>query len=253
MYNKCNNEPHKTNVYHCSNDKDITTVCCCQGPQGIPGYPGIPGPQGIPGPPGIPGSLNNTAICFTYAQLAHVIEQIILYYPTTVIVAYATGFTFAGLQGLPVELYSSPQGTYGGLFVVSDAGQIGAMPLNQITAINLGSGVSYNSAITYLSQPVFPSGCDTNIITAIHDYLPILTPVTVYMGTAISVTGIVFKNEYGMLVVADDSLGNNASFIPVTNITGIIPTFAAATDLSEHNTDYKSKIVLSYVDLNKKM
>lgn len=206
-------------------------------------YTGPPGPPGPFGPPGRPGNLNDTAVSFTYAQLAHVIRQIIQYYPTTVLRAYATGFTFAGLEGTPVELFSSADGTYGGLFVIEESGDTGAVPLQSIASIALGSGVAYNPAITYLPKPIFPAGCDTNIVTAIHDYLPLFTPVTVYMGTVIEVTGVVFKNVYGMLVVADDTAGNNPSFIPVTNITGFVPTFTASASKAAAST---SNLVISY-------
>jgi len=212
-------------------------------------YPGPPGPTG---PSGLPGNLNNTAASFTYAQLAHVITQIIQYYPTTVLRSYGTGFTFAGLEGTPVELYSSPDGTYGGLFVISESGDIGAMPLQSIACITLGAGVPYNPAITYIPKPVFPAGFDTNIVTAIHDYLPVSTPVTVYMGTVIDVTGIVYKNVYGMLVVTDDVLGNNPSFIPVTNITGIIPTFTSSAAKTAKVVGITSKLALTYEAIQNK-
>lgn len=199
----------------------------CPSPQ-VYYYTGPPGPPGPFGPPGRPGDLNETAVSFTYAQLAHVIEQIIYYYPTTTLLAYATGFTFAGLEGTPVELFSSPDGTYGGLFVVEEGGESGAVPLQSIASISFGAGIAYNPAITYLPKPIFPEGFDTNIVTAIHDYLPLHTPVTVYMGSVISATGIVYKNEYGMLVLAADTLGNSPKFIPVTNITGIVPTVTSS-------------------------
>lgn len=210
-------------------------------------YPGPPGPPGPFGPPGKPGNLNDTAASFTYAQLAHVIKQIIRYYPTTVLRAYSAGFTFAGLEGTPVELYSSADGTYGGLFVIKEGNDTGAIPLQSITSITLGSGIAYNPAITFIPKPIFPEGCDTNIITAVHDYLPIFTQVTIYMGTVIEVTGIVYKNVYGMLVVTDDSSGNNPTFIPVTNITGIIPTFTASVSKAASKTsDSLSNFILSY-------
>jgi hypothetical protein len=134
-------------------------------------YPGPPGPTG---PSGLPGSLNNTATSFTYAQLAHVITQIIQYYPTTVLRSYATGFTFAGLEGTPVELYSSPDGTYGGLFVISESGDIGAMPLQSIVCITLGEGVAitrplrifqsrYSSRLRYQYR-----NCDTRLFTGFY-------------------------------------------------------------------------------------
>ena len=163
-------------------------------------YTGPPGPPGPFGPPGAPGNLNDTAVGFVYAQLAHVLTQIIKYYPTTVLHAYVTGFAFtlAGFEGIPVELYSSPDGTYGGLFVVQESESKGAVPLQSIALLSYTGGTPYNTAITYLPKPTFPQGFDTNIVTAVHDYLPLFTPVTVYTGTAVAVTGVVYKNVYGM-------------------------------------------------------
>lgn len=220
----------------------------CSNPQ-IYYYTGPPGPPGPFGPPGTPGNLNDTAVSFVYAQLAHVLTQLIKYYPTTVLDVYVTGFafTFAGFEGTPVKLYSSPDGTYGGLFVVEDSGAMGAVPLQSIALLNYKGGIPYNTAITYIPKPTFPQGFDTNIVTAIHDYLPLFTPVTVYTGTAVTVTGIVYKNVYGMLVIADDSAGNNPSFIPVTNITGIIPTFAdSASSSTVEKSGSVSKLIISY-------
>lgn len=209
-------------------------------------YTGPPGPPGPYGPPGRPGNLIDTAISFTYAQLANVLAQIVRYYPTTVLRAYATGFTFAALVGTPVELYASPDATYGGLFVVEESGDRGAIPLSSISSVTFLGGVPYNLAISYLPKPVFPTGFDTNIVTAFHDYLPVGTPVSVYMGSVVQVDGIVYKNVYGMLVVADDMLGTNPSFIPVTNITGIIPTFASLAGAAAKAFETKSGLVLTH-------
>lgn len=209
-------------------------------------YTGPPGPPGPFGPPGKSGNLNDTAVSFTYAQLANVLTQIVRYYPTTELRAYATGFTFAALVGTPVELYASPDATYGGLFVVEESGDRGAIPLQSISSITFLGGVSYNLAISYLPKPIFPTGFDTNIVTAIHDYLPVGTPVSVYMGSVVQVDGIVYKNVYGMLVVADDMTGINPSFIPVTNITGILPTFASAAGAAAKALDAQSGLVLTH-------
>lgn len=209
-------------------------------------YTGPPGPPGPSGPPGFPGNLDNTAVSFSYAQLAHVIEQIIKFYPTTTIKAYTPGFSFAGLVGTPVELYSSPESTYGGLFVIEDETGSGAIPLQSIATINLGEGVAYNPAINYIPKPTFPEGCDKNIITAVHDYLPISTPVDIYSGCVIQTTGIVYKNEYGLLVLADDTFGNNPTFVTIANIRGIIPDFSAkVTDTTKLKPRAKSKLILT--------
>jgi hypothetical protein len=222
----------------------------CPNPQ-IYYYSGPPGPPGPFGPPGPPGNLNDTALSFVYSQLAHVITQLIKYYPTTTLSVYVKGFafTFAGYSGTPVELYSSPDGTYGGLFVIQESGYTGAVPLQAIASIIFTDGIPYNTAITYLPKPKFPQGFDKNIVTSIHDYLPIFTPVVVYTEGAATVSGVVYKNVYGMLVIADDTAGNNPIFIPVTSITGIIPSFTTSTSTSGPvpvKDISNSKLIISY-------
>jgi hypothetical protein len=72
------------------------------------------------------------------------------------------------------------------------------------------------------------------------------------MGTVIEVTGIVYKNVYGMLVVTDDVLGNNPSFIPVTNITGINPTFTSSAAKTAKVVGITSKLALTYEAIQNK-
>lgn len=163
----------------------------------------------------------DTALCFSYAQLANVITQLIRLYPAAIMNIYTKGFNAASISGPPAELYASPDATYGTLFVLN-GGDYGAVPLNTITAIGLPQGTVYDPSITYLPTPAFPAGCDKNLITAYHDYLPVSTPVTMYMGTVIQTAGVVYKNEYGLLVLADDMQGTNPVFIPVINITAIV-------------------------------
>lgn len=165
----------------------------------------------------------DTAICFSFAQLAHIIEQIIQLYPTNVITVFTTSFSPSAITGTPYQLYSSPEGTYGGLFILLDNGQEEAIPLNAITAIYTGNGTVYDPSITYLSPPTFPQGCDTNIITAYHDYLPLETDVQMYIGSIIQASGTIYKNEYGLLVLSDAD-GNTPVFVPVINIRVILPT-----------------------------
>lgn len=163
-----------------------------------------------------------SAICFSYAQLAHVIEQLITLYPTNVITVFRKGFNAPAITGTPYQLFSSQEGTYGTIFILLDNGQQEAVPLNAIVAIYTGDDTVYDPSITYLPTPQFPSGCDTNLITAYHDYLPVSTNVQMYMGTIIQASGMIYKNEYG-LVVLSDADGNTPIFIPVINITAILP------------------------------
>ena len=165
----------------------------------------------------------NTAICFSYAQLAHIIEQLITLYPTNIISVFTTGLGASTVTGTPYQLYSSPEGTYGGLFILLDNGQQEAIPLNAIAAIYTGDGTVYDPSITFLPPPHFPAGCDTNLITAFHDYLPVSTDVQMYMGAIIQASGTIYKNEYGMLVLSDAD-GNTPVFVPVLNITAVLPS-----------------------------
>lgn len=206
-------------------------------------YTGPPGPPGPYGPPGRPGNLNDTAVSFTYAQLAHVLTQLIQFYPATVVKAYTIGFafTFAGLEGTPVELYTSADASYGGLFVMEDAPNTGALPLQAIASLVYTGGVAYNPAIAFIPKPEFPPGCDNNILTAVHDYLTIGDSVTVYTGGGVEAVGVVYKNPYGMIVIADDITGLNPTFIPITNLTGIL-----APTTSGKKAAGQSKLVISY-------
>lgn len=170
----------------------------------------------------------NTGDNFSYAQLAHVIEQIISFYPTNVITVFTRGLNANTVTGTPYQLYKSSAGTYGAIFILMDAGQQEAIPLNAITAIYTGDGTVYNPAITYLTPPeIFTPGFDTNLITAYHEYLPVGTDVQMYMGSVINASGTVYKNEYGILVLSDGA-GNTPVFVPVNNINAVLPAPAAS-------------------------
>lgn len=59
-------------------------------PPGPRGPAGPPGPQGLRGPAG---SLNNTAQSFVYAQLAHLLEQLIDLYPGLTLYVFLPGIS----------------------------------------------------------------------------------------------------------------------------------------------------------------
>jgi len=171
------------------------------------------------------------AICFSYAQLAHIIEQLILLYPTNVITVFTTGLQPSSVTGTPYKLFSSPEGTNGAIFILLDNGQE-AIALNAITAIYTGDGTVYDPSITYLPPPQFSVGCDTNLITAYHDYLPVSTDIQMYLGSIVSASGSIYKNEYGILVLSDAD-GNTPIFIPVVNITMMFPLNQTGTLLAD--------------------
>lgn len=191
---------------------------------------------------------SNSAICFSYHQLANTISQIIAYYPTDTIKVYTKGNVASSVTGTPYQLYTSSAGTYGGIFILLENGSQQAIPLNSIAAIYTGDGTKYNSSISYLTAPTFPDGCDTNIITAIHDYLPLSTGVQMYMGSNISASGTIYKNEYGILVLSDAD-GNTPVFVPVMNITAFVPTFSSSAKL-KNSPSKEPKISVKITDGN---
>ncbi|HPR40841.1 MAG TPA: hypothetical protein PKY19_02300 [Oscillospiraceae bacterium] len=193
----------------------------------FPPFPPCPrgpaGPPGPLGPRGLPGSLNSTAACFVYAQLAHLLEQLIELYPGMTLYVFLPGISPWWVSGIPERVYQSTEGTYAGLFILDGSGEV-AFPLSAIAALQFETGTAvYNPAITYLPKPTFPPGCDTNIVTAIYEYVSTLTgEVLINIGSNVRSTGPIYLNRYGMIVQADE-LGNDPAFVPLTYITGIAP------------------------------
>jgi len=173
--------------------------------------------------------VENTGYNFAYAQLAHVIEQLITLYPTNVFSVFTRGLTASTVTGTPYELFKSSSGTFGTLFILDDSGQKEAIPLNAITAIYLGNGTVYNPSITYLTPSGLDSGFDTNLLTAYYEYLPVSTGIDLFSGSNIRISGMVYKNEYGIIVVSDTE-GNTPVFVPVFNINVALPNSSTTTE-----------------------
>ncbi|MCI1960259.1 MAG: hypothetical protein LKJ25_11645 [Clostridia bacterium] len=219
-----------------------------------PPYPPCPrgpaGPQGPSGPRGLPGSLNNTAISFAYAQLAHVIEQLMEYYPDETITVFLSSFTPYQTSGKSHEFYKSEEGTFGGVFVLDNNGLYISVPLNAIVGLQFeSSGIAYNPAINFLSKPDFPPGYDTNIITAMHDYFATITgSIELHSGSRIYGIGPIYKNPYGLVVQANAD-GTDPSFTPVLTITAFAQLETAT---SKGNSDNNVSRVRLSVENNDK-
>lgn len=132
---------------------------------------------------------------------------------------------------MPYQVYKSTEGTYGGLFLLGDGGYV-AFPLSAIAALQFETDTAvYNPAITYLSKPDFPPGYDTNIVTAIYEYVSTIpgdVSVLFNIGSYVRSTDLIYLNKYGLIVQADEH-GNNPAFIPTTFITGIAPQTTKTT------------------------
>ncbi len=65
-----------------------------------------------------------------------------------------------------------------------------------------------------------PPGCDTDLLSAILSYLPVGTDVSLRMPVNISASGSIYKNEYGVLILSDES-GNTPILIASPHICRI--------------------------------
>ena len=162
-----------------------------------------------------------TANCFGTAQMTHIIEQLILYYPDSLMTVYNQNMY--SVSGRPLEIFSLPLSSGGGLFVLLNTyNQKEAVPITHITAVFTGSGTIYNPAITYLLPPSpFPSSCEMDVLMAIKEYLPLGTETALQTGTLVQASGQVYKNELGVLVLSDSD-GNTPIFIQSSLIQRIV-------------------------------
>lgn len=167
---------------------------------------------------------------FQILQLTNVLSQIITLYPDNILSIFVRGLYY--LIGTPTALYSSSSGV--GLFIATDAGAVQAVPLNMITGVYAGDGSTYDESMTFLTPPEpFPDGWSTNVITSVHDYLPVGTAVDeVVFSIGNSRTGYIYKSVYGMIIVTEDMAGTNPTFIPSTEASIIITGTPTSKKLS---------------------
>lgn len=162
--------------------------------------------------------------CFAVAQLANILEQMIIAYPTTTWIVFSNALP--SFSGVPLDLYSAPDGQGPGLLRLLDSSNgYEALSLSQITAVYPGDGTVYDPSFTFLPPPdPLPPGCDTDTIAAFHSYLPVGTPdVNVRLGPNISASGGIYKNEYGLLILSD-AMGNTPIVIPTPQILRVYTT-----------------------------
>ncbi len=158
--------------------------------------------------------------CFAVDQLTNILAQMIIAYSTTTWTVYTE--SLYSYSGIPLELYTAPNAGKPGLLRLIDVNNdYEAIPIEHITAIYPGDGTLYDPAFTYLTPPdTMPHDCNSDLLAAVQSYLPVGTAVTMGLGPAISASGDVYRNEYG-LVVLSDAGGNTPIFIASPNILRI--------------------------------
>lgn len=174
------------------------------------------GATGPTGPTGPAGDANSTC-CDCVDQMRNIVEQIINLYPNNnLFVTIESGDTVLGKPG---QLISGPSGNAGIFEVISVNPSIRQLvSLCSLDFIRIDEAV-YNELITYLPAPIpLPTGCCTDCESSISSVLPVGTPnVSIITNTQMSSRGTVIRNEYGMIVLADEP-NNNISFISTCKI-----------------------------------
>lgn len=178
--------------------------------------------------------LLGTSYCFAVSQLAYVVGQLIDYYPPETIYQVFTK-SATTISGTIVQLYASPDAYGAGLLILADSSvnETYAISLSMITVVATPAGTAYDARIAYITPgSPLPKGCDTNIIASIQSYLTVLEFVpTILLGPFTSASGNVYKNEYGLLVLAELD-GSSPIFIPTYNIIDITKVTPLALPLS---------------------
>ncbi|SHK88535.1 Collagen triple helix repeat-containing protein, partial [Desulforamulus aeronauticus DSM 10349] len=181
------------------------------GPTGPIGPTGDTGPTGPTGDTGAAGTMADSTGCFAIRQLANLLEQIVVLYPTTTMTLFVE--QLATLSGVAIEVYTAPSADEPGLLIIQSGSDYGYVSLNRIAAIYLGADSVYDPSITYLTPPdPYSPGCDTDYILAVQSSMSVGDQIS--FGAAINTTGSgeVYINEPGIMVLSD-GLGNTPVFI----------------------------------------
>lgn len=194
---------------------------CCQGPQGPAGPQGPQGPTGPEGPQGPigpqgPAGDASSACCGCSEQLRNVIQQIITLYPNNDL--FVTLNSGDAVVGRPGSLITGPNGRTGVFVIINPANFEQYLSTCSIDTIQINNA-TYNNAIVYLSEPVpTPADCCADCESTIRSLLPVGTPnATITTSTQPPSVGTVIRNEYGMIVLANEA-ENNITFISSCSI-----------------------------------
>ena len=162
--------------------------------------------------------LDNAQGSYSAAQLSFVLSQLIAMYPS----GAWTVYTKHGVRavGKPYQL-DPPKDADSGLLLLGGPEKNDVLSLSSIAFVYVGDHTVYNPKIVYMQPPALQSpGLDASQILSIQNYLPLNTRVSVLLDSDTSAGGLVYKNEFGLLVLSDAG-GNTPVFIPDNQIESI--------------------------------
>ena len=170
------------------------------GPTGPTGATGVTGPTGATGPAGD----TNSACCGCTEQIRNILQQIVTLYPNNNI--FVTLRSGDAVVGRPGALIPGPNGRIG-LFEVATTQNLSQFLSNcSIDTIQINNA-TYNDTIVYLPEPVpAPTDCCSDCESTIRSRLPVGTSnVSIITSTQTPSTGTVIRNEFGMIVLANEA------------------------------------------------
>lgn len=177
-------------------------------------------------------SLNTSAAdnsrCFALEQFAHVLEQIVTIYQGASVSIFSN--RLSTVLGRINSLYKAPDAGSIPLLLISD--RPFAFTIDKITILHFTDSV-YDDSITYLSPPdPFPQNCDTDLLKNIYNYVEVGDNITITTGPATSASGVVHINEYGIIVLTDET---STIFLMTPQIFSIVKN-ENGEGLSEQNS-----------------
>ena len=173
------------------------------GANGVTGSTGPTGANGVTGPTGPTGN-TNSACCGCTEQIRNILQQIITLYPNNNI--FVTLRSGDAVVGRPGALIPGPNGQTGLFEVTTSQNLTQFLSICSIDTIQINNA-TYNDAITYLPEPVPAlTDCCSDCESTIRSRLPVGTPnVSINTSTQTPSTGTVIRNEFGMIVLANEA------------------------------------------------
>ena len=148
--------------------------------------------------------------------MRNIIQQMITLYPNAdLLVTLDSG---DAVPGRPGTLILGPNGRCGVFEVRTSQNYTQLLSICSIDSIQINNA-TYNDAIVYLPEPTpAPTDCCADCEAAIRSLLPVGTPNANIITSAQSASvGTVIKNEYGMIVLANEAR-TNITFVSSCNI-----------------------------------
>lgn len=148
-------------------------------------------------------NITDNSRCFALDQFANLLEQVVDIYHGASVSVFSN--RLATISGTIDSLYKSADAGNVPMLILESGGDPVVFNIDKIAILYLPNSV-YDDSITYLTPPnPFPQNCDTDLLKNVHDYISVGYTISVTTGPTTSASGDVYVNEYGIIVLADET------------------------------------------------